>query len=124
MKHVRSERRRNLRVGARLMVAFRVTDQVERYYGLTRSSNVGSGGILLPTSVAFPPGTRLRMKMRIPDKSQTLALTGEVVASREIAKALVYNTRIRFLDLDVKSREQLAELVAEFKSVPVPTDAG
>ena len=124
MMHDDSERRHHRRVSARLMVAYRVTDQAESYCGLTRSGNVGSGGILLPTSVAFGPGTRLQMKMRVPLTSRTLTLTGEVITSKEIAQNLAYNTRIRFRDLDAKSTEQLAELVADFNSVPVPTDAG
>ena len=104
------------------MVSYRAIDAIESYYGLTQSSNIGPGGVLLPTSVAFATGTPLRMKVRIPFTASTLTLAGEVVVSKEIMKDLVYNTRIRFCDLDLAASEQLADLVAGYKPVQLPTD--
>jgi hypothetical protein len=120
--HSQPERRRHRRVDARLVVSFRVLAESVACFGLARSSNVGGGGLLLPTTQAFAPGLRLSMRMRLPRCAQTLSLVGEVVSSKEIVGNLVYHTRIRFHDLDAESRDRLAELFAV--AAPVPTGSG
>jgi hypothetical protein len=122
--HTRPERRRHHRVEARLMVGFRMLGESVECYGLAQSSNVGGGGLLLPTTKAFAPGLLLSMRMRLPRTAQTLSLLGEVVSSKEIVGNLVYNTRIRFRDLDAESRDRLAELFAVAVVDPVPTGSG
>jgi len=106
------------------MVSFRVLGESVERFGLAQSSNVGGGGLLLPTTQAFAPGLLLSMRMRLPRSAQTLSLLGEVVSSKEIVGNLVYNTRIRFRDLDAESRDRLAELFAVAVVNPVPTGSG
>ena len=106
------------------MVSYRIMGDDTAYYGLTQSSNFGSGGLLLPTTRAFSPGMRLKMNIRIPSTPLTLSLAGKVVASKEIVRRLVYNTRVCFCELDVAASEQLAQLVAEFGAQPLPSGGG
>lgn len=106
------------------MVGFRSLGESVGCSCLARSSNVGGGGLLLPTRQAFAPGLLLSMRMRLPRTAQTLSLLGEVVSSKEIVNNLVYNTRIRFHDLDGEARDRLAELFAVAVVNPVPTGSG
>ena len=107
------ERRGCPRTNARLMVAFRTREGRERFYAVGRSVNVSQGGILLQTSKGFDHGLRLDMRVRFPFLSAATPVTGEIIASREILKDTLYNTRIRFLGLDPCFGQELAAFVEE-----------
>ena len=107
------ERRGSPRTNARLMVAFRTREGLERRYAIGRSINVGQGGMLLQTTKRFDLGLRLDMRVRFPFLSTATPVTGEIIASREILKDTLYNTRIRFLGLDPYFGQELAAFVEE-----------
>lgn len=107
------ERRGFPRTNARLMVAFRIREGLERFYAVGKSVNVGQGGMLLQTTRSFNLGLRLDMRVRFPFLSTAEPVGGEIIASREIVKDVLYSTRIRFLGLDPCFGQELAAFVEE-----------
>ncbi len=62
-------------------------------------------GMLLTTAGAFAPGDLLTIVARLPylDVPQIVQGTAAAVESREIVPSLLYDARVRFVDLDGRS---------------------
>jgi hypothetical protein len=87
--------------------------QIPDNYDLTQTKNVSQGGILLTTNRKFEKGTQLAMTIRFPFITQRIELTGEVVDSKEVVRDLIYETRIRFFDLDEDFFKKLSKFVQQ-----------
>ncbi|MBU1112606.1 MAG: PilZ domain-containing protein [Candidatus Omnitrophica bacterium] len=107
-----SERRKHSRVDANFVVSYRIKEVVDGY-DLTQTKNVSQGGMLLTTNRLFNKGTFLAMTIRFPLIPQKIEVTGEVVGSREVVRDLIYETRIRFTDLDEEFFQKLGEFIKE-----------
>ncbi len=61
--------------------------------------------MLLTTARAFAPGSRLVIQARLTFQGSPRLVQGtaEAVGSREIVRDLLYESRVRFLDLDRRS---------------------
>ena len=55
----------------------------------------------------------MAITIRFPFFSKKIEVFGEVVDSKEIAKDLFYETRIRFIGLDTELFKKLGEFIAE-----------
>ena len=106
------EKRKHRRLNVNFVVSYRVK-QVPDGYDLSQSKNVSQGGMLLTTNKAFTKRTFLDMSIRFPLISRKIKVTGEVVDSKEIVKNLLYETRIKFLDLEEDIFIKLGEFVEE-----------
>ena len=101
--------RRNLpRIDANFVVSYRIKSES---YDLSQTKNLSQGGMLLTTNRAFDKGTLLAMIIRFPLVPQKIETTAEVVSSREVVKGLIYETRVRFLDLDQDFFTKLGEFI-------------
>jgi Tfp pilus assembly protein PilZ len=87
--------------------------QIPDNYDLTQTKNVSQGGILLTTNRKFEKGTQLAMTIRFPFITQRIELTGEVVDSKEVVRDLIYETRIKFLDLDEEFFKKLGNFIQQ-----------
>ncbi|MDD3297032.1 MAG: PilZ domain-containing protein [Candidatus Omnitrophica bacterium] len=106
------ERRKFSRMDANFVVSYRIKEFPDGY-DLTQTKNVSQGGILLTTNKVFDKGTFLAMTIRFPLVPQKIEVTGEVIASKEIVRDLIYETRIKFLDLDEEFFQKLGEFIEE-----------
>ncbi|HIE35942.1 MAG TPA: PilZ domain-containing protein [Candidatus Omnitrophica bacterium] len=106
------ERRKHSRIDANFIVSYRIK-QIPDNYDLTQTKNVSQGGILLTTNRKFEKGTQLMITIRFPFIPQRIEVTGEVVESEEIVKGLIYETRIRFLDLNEEFFKKLGSFIQE-----------
>lgn len=106
------EKRRHPRMDANFVVSYRIGQKLERC-DLTQTKNVSNGGMLLTTNKVFEPGTRLIMVVRFPFVAQKIEVTGEVVGSKEVVKNLIYETRLKFLDLDENFFRKLGRFIEE-----------
>ncbi|MBP7089166.1 MAG: PilZ domain-containing protein [Candidatus Omnitrophica bacterium] len=103
--------RRNLpRIDANFVVSYRIKSG---NYDLTQTKNLSQGGMLLTTNCAFEKGTLLAMIIRFPLALKKIETTAQVVSSKEIVKGLIYETRVRFLDLDKEFFKKLGEFIQE-----------
>ena len=109
-KFVGNDRRNHPRLSANFVISYRLK-QYKGGYDLSQTKNVSKGGILLTTNKKFEPGTHLAMTIRFPFVQQRIEVAGEVIDSKEVVRNLIYETRIRFLDLDENFLNDLAEFV-------------
>jgi hypothetical protein len=106
------ERRKFQRMEANFVVSYRIKEFPDGY-DLTQTKNVSQGGMLLTTNRLFEKGTCLAMTIRFPFVTQKIEITGEVVSSKEVVRELIYETRIKFLDLDREFFRKLGEFIEE-----------
>ncbi len=106
------ERRQFPRVNANFVVSYRIKE-IRDGYDLSQTKNVSQGGILLTTNREFKKGIFLAMTIRFPLVRQKIEVTGEVVSSRQIVRNLIYETRIKFLDLNEEFFTKLGEFIEE-----------
>lgn len=106
------ERRKFSRMDANFVISYRIKEVVDGY-DLTQSKNVSQGGILLTTNRLFSKDTILAMTIRFPLIPQKIDVTGAVVGSKQIVRDLIYETRIKFLDLDEEFFQKLGEFIAD-----------
>ncbi|MFH1504036.1 MAG: PilZ domain-containing protein [Candidatus Omnitrophota bacterium] len=106
------EKRRHLRIKASFVASYRVGKKLEDC-DLTQTRNISNGGMLLTTNREFDQGNQLVIVMRFPFIEQKIEIIGEVVGSREIVKNLIYETRVKFLDLDKEFFKKLGRFVEE-----------
>jgi len=111
-KYTGPEKRKHQRVGGNFVVSYRVK-KIPDYYDLSQTKNVSQGGLLLTTNKQFEAGTQLAMTIRFPFVEERIETTGEVVHSKEVVKGLIYETRIKFIDLSENFFIELGAFVKE-----------
>ena len=92
-------------------------------YGIAQTRNVSQGGMLLTTARAFSPGARLAIRVRLPFERlpRLVEEAAEAVESRAIARGLLYETRVRFLNLNKLSSVILAGFCTGKTKAPAAT---
>lgn len=106
------ERRVCSRVTANFVVSYRVKSLTGNC-DLSQTKNISQSGLLLTTNKKFPTGAQLTMVIRFPFVTQKIEVTGEVIDSKEIVRDLIYETRIRFVDLPEDFFKELGEFIKE-----------
>ncbi|MCM8787014.1 MAG: PilZ domain-containing protein [Candidatus Omnitrophica bacterium] len=104
------ERRKYPRLNANFVVSYRIKE-VPDNFDISQTKNVSGGGILLTTNRKFEKGTLLTLNIRFPFLADRIEVTGEIVDSKEIVRDLIYETRIKFLDLDPDVLKKLQDFV-------------
>jgi Tfp pilus assembly protein PilZ len=78
---------------------------------ITQTKNLSMGGVLITTNRKFDPGTNLLVEIRMPFDPTPVILAGTVVESREVAKGLIYDTRICFGTATDKKKKVISDTV-------------
>ena len=107
-----SEKRKHPRLNANFIISYRIKQTPENY-DLSQTKNVSQGGILLTTNKKFDKGLQLALTIRFPFVSKRISVHGEVVESKEVVRDLIYETRVRFLDLDVDLFEKIGGFIKD-----------
>ena len=83
-------------------------------YDVTHTRNISQGGMLVTTARPFAAGARLAIYLRHTSQSSLRLIRGtaEAVESRKIVPSLLYETRVRFLDLDGRSSNTIKDFCA------------
>jgi hypothetical protein len=97
------ERRKNPRARGRFIVSYRILNEADGI-DITQTKNICQGGMLLTTNRNFEPGTSLAVEIRLPFERNPILLIGRVIASQEITKDLIYDTRLEFMAIDENHR--------------------
>jgi hypothetical protein len=106
------ERRRFPRLNAQFVVSYKIK-HIPDHYDLSQTKDVGQGGVLLTTNQKFVPGTILALTVKFPFVPQRIEIEATVVDSREVAKNVIYETRLSFLRLNKKFFEELGKFIEE-----------
>ena len=104
------ERRRTSRAQGRFVVTYRVLEEEDKV-DITQTKNIGMGGMLLTTNRQFPIGAKLALEIRLPLDPNPIMLIGSVIASKEVVRNLIYDTRLAFLAVDGKHQEIIKKTV-------------
>ena len=80
-------------------------------YDITHTRNIRQGGMLLTTARAFAPDALLAIKPNLPGRGSPRRVPGPVesLGSREVVQNLLYETYVRFVDLDRRSFQIIAD---------------
>ena len=65
----------------------------------------------LTTNRKFDPGIKLALEIRLPFDPNPIMIVGRVVDSREIARDLIYDTRLEFLQIDKKHMNVIGQTI-------------
>lgn len=103
------DRRQHLRREVSFTVSYRAKDATTGY-DITQTRNLSQGGMLVTTARAFERGTRLSIRLTLPVPHPAVHATAEAVDSRGLVQNLVYETRVRFIDLDRYSFREVGDL--------------
>ncbi len=106
------ERRRYPRLSANFVVSYKIKT-IPNDYDFSQTKNVGQGGVLLTTNRKFAAGTQLALMVKFPFVPQRIEVLATVVDSKEIAKNVIYETRLSFADLNKKFFQELGEFIEE-----------
>jgi len=109
------ERRKFPRTQATFVVSYRIKD-IPDDYDLSQTRNVSQGGILITTNRFFGDGVHLKITIRFPFVPQKIEATGEVVSCTEVVKNIIYETRIKFLDLDMEIFQKVGAYIENLLS--------
>jgi uncharacterized protein (TIGR02266 family) len=99
------ERRAHQRVPVEMHVE--ETHSTATYF--QRSANLSLGGIFLESTLPHPPGTKIELKIELPDGGEPLVVQGEVVTP---AGTDEIGMRVRFVDLDAKATVRIEKVLA------------
>ena len=106
------ERRRYPRLSANFVTSYKIK-QTPNDFDLSQTKNVGQGGVLLTTNRQFIPGTLLILMVKFPFVLQRIEVSATVVDSKEVAKDVLYETRLAFAYLDKKFFQELGEFIGQ-----------
>jgi hypothetical protein len=109
-KSFEKERRKYPRLNAKFVVSYKNNPND---YDLSQTKNIGQGGVMVTTSRKFAAGTQLAITVTFPFVPQRIEILGTVVSSKEIAKNLLYETRVAFSDLNKKFFQELGDFIQE-----------
>ena len=108
-----SERRRYTRIDKNFVVSYRIYGEPNDI-DVSQTKNFSEGGMLLTTNRAFDSSTILAIEIRLPLISQPIRLLGKILDSKEIARNLIYETRLVFTYMDKQSRNFVKNTVNYF----------
>lgn len=92
------DRRKYPRLDEHYIISHRVLEE-DADFGLSQTKNVSLGGALIASSSEYKPGTILELIIKVPFQSERVKVKGEVVGSIEAVKNVMYETRIKFIDM-------------------------
>lgn len=107
------EKRKGPRLDIRFVVSYKIIDP-NSSFDISLTKNISQGGILLTTNRFFDVGTQLEMKIKFPFYEGMLKVIGEVVHCKEKVRGLIYETRVRFLNLDKNILEDIGHYINRF----------
>ena len=92
------ERRKYPRLDANYIISYRILEKSDDF-DLTQTRNVSLGGALITANKQYQPGAVLELIVKVPFRGDRVTIKGEVVDSNEVVKNVMYETRIRFIDM-------------------------
>lgn len=100
------------RLEANFVVSYRIKE-ISLDYDLSQTKNISRGGLMLTTNRKLEQGAKLAITIRFPFTPKRLEVIGEVVDSKEVAKGLIYETRVKFPKENTDFFKQLGEFIEQ-----------
>ena len=110
-KNMEKERRQHKRVDKNFILKYFDLTNPNEKHEVTQLKNISQGGICFITSFMIPVNTKLGIELKTPYISTTTYLQGIVLESHDKVSGILYETRLRFENLDNQSNLILKELM-------------
>ena len=108
------ERRRYERLQKKFVITYHPADEPEVSYDISQIKNISLGGMCFVATRTYAPGTKLAIALQTPFIWDRLSLPAEVLESKEMAKDLIYETRVAFAALDDNAKHYLGKTIEVF----------
>jgi c-di-GMP-binding flagellar brake protein YcgR len=108
------ERRKYERLKRPFIISYQVEADSSASYDVTQIKDISLGGMRFVTCKAYAPETLLSIELRTPFKEERIKLKGHVIESKETALNLIYDTRVKFLELDEDTKGVLSKTINLF----------
>jgi PilZ domain len=108
---IKLERRKFKRINKSYVISYTPVKSEKVKFDISQTRNLSEGGLLFITDRIFQKGVVLKLKLRLPQFSDYVVLTVQVIDSIELVKNLMYETRSRFIEVDQKVKEVIRKLV-------------
>ncbi len=110
------ERREYPRILGKFVVSYQAKS-CDSHTHISQTRNLSKGGMVLTTNKNFPPGTILTIDIRLPFNADKISLDGQVLDIKEVVKYLIYDARIKFINLEPKYEEKIKDTVNYYVKV-------
>ena len=110
-KNMDKERRLHKRIDKNFILKYFDLTNPNEKHEVTQLKNISQGGICFITSIMIPVNTKLGVELKTPYISTTTYLQGTVLESHDKVSGILYETRLRFENLDNQSNLILKELM-------------
>ncbi len=105
------ERRQHTRIQKNFILQYFELPNEQVKYEVTQLKNISLGGMCFISSKKLNENTALGIELKTPYISTTTYLAGIVLESQEKVSGILYETRLRFENLDPQSSLILKELM-------------
>tara|TARA_B100000315_G_C14398172_1_gene505204 strand:+ start:121 stop:471 length:351 start_codon:yes stop_codon:yes gene_type:complete len=105
------ERRKRPRLPTTYLVRYKLRYS-DTAYDINNTKDISQGGALLFTNQLFEKGEQLEMHVKFPFAKKEIAVIAEVVLCQEVLKNSVYETRLKFIEIDEEIKRMLGELIS------------
>ncbi len=104
------ERRKFKRIGGSYVVSYVPIKGEDFKFDISQTKNLSEGGLLFISDGKFEKDIILKIKLRLPEFSDYVIVKARVVDSIQLAKGIICETRVIFVDIDKKVREAIMRL--------------
>lgn len=105
------EKRQYPRIDKNFVLTYFTKDNPHQKIEITQLKNISKGGMCFITSQSFAPKTELSIELKTPFISETTYLEGYTLESHQKAAGLIYETRLKFVNLNPHGEFLLDKLI-------------
>ncbi len=107
----RLERRKFKRISGNYIVSYAPIKGEDLKFDVSQTKDLSEGGLLFISDRKFKKEIILKIKLRLPEFSDYVIIKAQVVDSIGMAKGIMHETRVVFVDIDKNVREAIRRLV-------------
>jgi len=101
------ERRKFKRISGNYIISYVPIKGEDLKFDVSQTRNLSEGGLLFISDRTFEKDIVLKIKLRLPEFSDYVIIKAQVIDSIQLAKGLIHETRVKFVDVEQKVREAI-----------------
>ncbi|MCU0651614.1 MAG: PilZ domain-containing protein [Candidatus Omnitrophica bacterium] len=109
MMYEGNDLRKHERIAGQFVILYRIPEENYRA-DICQTKDISLGGLNFTASRQFDEGAHIVLEIRLFSEQKGVIIKGKVKKSREIAKGLIYDTRLEFLNLDDMQKEAIGQV--------------
>lgn len=108
---IKFERRKFKRINRNYIVSYAPVKSEEIKFDISQTKNLSEGGLLFITDRKFDKDVVLKLKLKLPEFLDYVIVQVQVIDSARMAKGMMNETRVRFVEAEQKVIESIRKLV-------------